>query len=78
VDKLLHLPADDKIEDIRNNIHDPSEVVMFNNWLGTTNTMVALEADIMMYKSVTDIAWVPHNLYYHSRGTHSRQDTDRR
>jgi hypothetical protein len=62
VDKLLNLPEDnEEVDRIRDNIQDPSEKVMFNNWLGTTDPIVELEADILMYDSVTAIAWVPHN-----------------
>ena len=57
VEELLNLPDGQQEEDeIRESIVQDDKKVMYENWLTAAARCAALEADIMQYDSVTDIA----------------------
>jgi hypothetical protein len=60
VDELLDLPEiNKKVASIRGTVQEPRERVMYNQWISSAVTHASLEASILMYDSVPDIAWVP-------------------
>jgi hypothetical protein len=62
VEELLNLPDGEQEEDeIRESIVQDDEKTMYENWLTAAARCADLEADLMQYDSVTDIAWVPDN-----------------
>ena len=60
VEELLDLPeTNKKVASIRGKVQEPRERVMYDQWITSAVTHASLEASILMYDSVTDIAWVP-------------------
>ena len=60
VDDLLDLPERNKqVAIIQNKVEEPRERVLYDQWISSAVTHATLEANILMYDSVTDIAWVP-------------------
>ncbi len=60
VDDALNLPAtNEEVASIRAAIEDPRERVMYDKWITSAVSNANLEASILMYDSITDIAWLP-------------------